>query len=161
MTQHVNITLEHVHSFAAAWYQALDFHAPTEEVLKMVADENLQMIFPERTLHGINDFVIWYAGGTYSDGESTRGVINIFFDEKHSVIRLDSIIDEDTITVQIVVAWQTSRFVPPAARSERIAADFTQEWTLRRSNKNHYGLVIESYNAVAVPPVYAPGFSRL
>ncbi len=161
MTQHVNKTREQVHSFAATWYQALDFHAPTEEVLKMVADENLQMIFPERTLHGINDFVIWYAGGTYSDGVSTPGVINIFFDEKHSVVLLNPIITEDTITAQIVVAWQTSRFVPPAARSERISADFTQEWILRRSNKNQYGLVIESYNAVAAPSVYAPGFSRL
>jgi hypothetical protein len=42
------------------------------------------MIFPEKTLIGLGDFMAWYAGGTYSDGERPRGVINIFFDENHT-----------------------------------------------------------------------------
>ena len=161
MTGHNAITLEQVQAFAAAWYQALDFHVPTEEILTLVADENVQMIFPEKTLHGVGDFAAWYSGGTYSDGEQTKGVINIFFDENHNVVSVDSKIGDASIEVQVVVAWQASWFVPPAAKSKRVSADFTQAWTLRSSTKNPYGLVIESYNAVVVPPSYAPGFARL
>src|SRR5215813_7051401 len=145
MRGHNAITKEQVQTFAAAWYQALDFHAPTEEILKLVADENVQMIFPEKTLHGVGDVIAWYAGGTYSDGEKAPGVINIFFDENHNVVSVEPEIGDDRIEVRVVVAWQASWFVPPAAKSKRVSADFTQAWTLRRSDKNPYGLVIESY----------------
>lgn len=161
MTGHNAVTQEQIQEFAAAWYQALDFHVPTEEILELVADENVQMIFPEKTLHGVGDFVAWYSGGTYSDGEQAPGVINIFFDENHNVVSVESQISADKIEVQVVVAWQASWFVPPAAKSKRVSADFTQAWILRPSDKNPYGLVIESYNAVVIPPNYAPGFARL
>ena len=161
MTGHNAITRQQVETFAAAWYQALDFHVPTEDILKLVADENVSMIFPEKTLHGVGDFLAWYAGGTYSDGEQAPGVINIFFDENHNVVSVDPQIGDDGVEVQVVVAWQASVFTPPAAKSKRVSADFTQAWTLRRSDKNPYGLVIESYNAVVVPPSFAPGFARL
>jgi hypothetical protein len=39
--------------------------------------------------------------------------------------------------------------------------DATQTWTVRRSSKNAYGLVISGYNATAEPFKYAPGFARL
>jgi len=157
----LKVTQEQIHAFAAAWYQALDFHVPTDKILELVADDNVQMIFPEKTLHGVGDFVAWYSGGTYSDGEKTPGVINIFFDENHNVVSVDPQISGDSIEVQVVVAWQASWFLPPAAKSKRVSADFTQAWSLRPSTKNPYGLVIESYNAVVVPPSYAPGFARL
>ena len=161
MTGHNVVTQEQIQAFAAAWYQALDFHVPTEEILKLVADDNVSMIFPEKTLHGVGDFLAWYAGGTYSDGEQAPGVINIFFDENHNVVSVDPTIGDDGVEVQVVVAWQASVFNPPAAKSKRVSADFTQAWTLRPSTKNPYGLVIESYNAVVVPPSFAPGFARL
>lgn len=161
MTDQPAITTEQVTAFATAWYQALDFHVPTEEILKLVADENVQMIFPEKTLHGVGDFIAWYAGGTYSDGEQAPGVINIFFDENHYLVSVEAKVGPDGVEATVVVGWQASVFVPPAAKSKRVSADFTQAWTLRRSDKNPYGLVIESYNAVAAPPVFAPGFARL
>ena len=73
MTGHNAVTQEQIQAFAAAWYQALDFHVPTEEILKLVADDNVSMIFPEKTLHGVGDFLAWYSGGTYSDGEQGAG----------------------------------------------------------------------------------------
>ena len=69
--------------------------------------------------------------------------------------------NESTAEVRVVVAWQASWFEPPAAKSKRVSADFTQVWKIRRSSKNEYGLEVTSYNAVAEPPVYAPGFARL
>ena len=160
MTHHMNLTEAQIKQFVAAWYLALDQHVPADECGSLVAD-NVEMIFPEKTLHGKGDFLAWYAGGTYSDGEKAPGVINIFFDENHNVVSVDPKIGDDSIEVQVVVAWQASWFVPPAAKSKRVSADFAQAWTLRPSTKNPYGLVIESYNAVVVPPSYAPGFARL
>jgi hypothetical protein len=150
-----------INEFAQAWYLALDQHVPSARIAELLAEDGLQMIFPEKTLHGMGDFLAWYAGGTYSDGEKAPGVINIFFDENHNVVSVDSAIEGDTAKVRVVVAWQASSFVPPAAKSKRVSADFTQDWVLRRSTKNPYGLAIVSYNAVAEPPRSAPGFARL
>lgn len=156
-----DITKQQVERFAAAWYQALDFHVPTDEVCTLVAQDDVQMIFPEKTLHGLDDFKAWYSGGTYSDGEQAPGVINIFFDENHNVVSVESSIAGDTAEARVVVAWQASSFTPPEAKSKRVSADFTQMWKMRRSDRNPYGLEITSYNAVAEPPVFAPGTARL
>ena len=149
-----------IKEFVTAWYLALDQHAPAEECLKLVADD-VQMIFPEKTLHGSRDFSAWYAGGTYSAGEKAPGVINIFFDENHNVVSVASKIAGDQAELDVLVAWQASWFVPPAAKSKRVSLDATQKWIVRKSNKNTYGLEVTSYNAMAEPFNYAPGFARL
>ena len=156
-----SITREQIERFVGAWYLALDQHVPSERIAEMLADDGLQMIFPEKTLHGMGDFLAWYAGGAYSDGEKAPGVINIFFDENHNVVSAESSVEGNKVKVRVVVAWQASTFTPPAAKSKRVSADFTQVWIVQRSTKNAYGLAIESYNAVAEPPVFAPGFARL
>jgi hypothetical protein len=154
------ISESQIEEFVNAWFLALDQHVPTAEISKLV-DDNVQMIFPEKTLHGIGDFQAWYAGGAYSDGEQAPGVINIFFDEDHNVASMESEAGGDQVNVRVVVAWQASMFIPPAAKSKRVVLDATQDWTLVKSDKNPYGLVITSYNAMAEPFVYAPGFARL
>lgn len=155
------ITEDQIKEFARAWYQALDVHAPAEELAALVAEQDAELVFPEKTLKGLDDFKAWYAGGTYSDGADTPGVIRIFFDENHNVASVESKIDGDTAFVTVVVAWQASWFEPPAAKSKRTSLDATQEWTLRRSDRNPYGLEIVRYNAVAEPFKYTPGFARL
>lgn len=160
MTHHMNLTEAQIHEFVLAWYLALDQHVPAEECGSLVADD-VEMIFPEKTLHGKSDFLAWYGGGTYSDGEKAPGVINIFFDENHNVVSVASKISGDSAELDVVVAWQASWFVPPGAKSKRVSLDATQKWTVRRSGKNAYGLEVSSYNAMAAPFNYAPGFARL
>jgi hypothetical protein len=154
------ITQEQIQKFMDAWFLALDQHVPVAECAKFVA-EDVEMIFPEKTLHGISDFKAWYAGGTYSDGEQAPGVINIFFDENHNLVSTESDIEGDQAKLRIVVAWQASLFVAPEPKSRRVSLDATQDWTLKPSEQNPYGLVITSYNAMAKPFAYAPGFVRL
>jgi hypothetical protein len=74
------ITEQQIQNFVTAWYLALDQHAPIEQCATLVADD-VEMIFPEKTLHGKNDFLAWCIGGKYSDGDTAPGVFNIFFDE--------------------------------------------------------------------------------
>ena len=154
------LTEAEINTFVTAWYLALDQHAPAEECLKLVADD-VQMIFPEKTLHGRGDFAAWYAGGAYADGEQAPGVINIFFDENHNVVSVESEISGAEARLRVVVAWQASLFVPPAAKSKRVSLDAIQDWAVRRSDKNVYGIEVTSYNAMAEPFRYAPGFARL
>ena len=155
------ITEQQIQKFVAAWYRALDQHVPPAECARLVADDKLDMIFPEKTLHGVSDFLAWYAGGTYSDGTAAPGVINIFFDENHNVVSVKSTIAGGQATLEVVVAWQASWFEPPAAKSKRVSLDATQAWVVRASSKNAYGLEVTSYNAMSKPFLYAPGFSRL
>jgi hypothetical protein len=154
------ITDAQINEFVAAWYLALDQHAPVDQVGSLVSDD-VQMIFPEKTLQGKSDFLAWCVGGTYADGDKAPGVYNIFFDENHNVVSVASKIAGDQAELDVVVAWQASLFVPPAAKSKRVSLDATQKWIVRKSGKNAYGLEVTSYNAMAEPFNYAPGFARL
>jgi hypothetical protein len=155
------LTDDNIKKFAAAWYLALDNHAPTDELAALLTDD-VQMIFPEKTLPGLADFKAWYAGGSYSDGSEAPGVINIFFDENHNVVSVDRVnASGDTVEVNVVVAWQASWFEKPATKAKRTSLDATQTWTLKASNKNKFGMAISRYNAMAKPFAYAPGFARL
>lgn len=154
-------TDDNMKKFAAAWYLALDNHAPTEELTSFLTDD-VQMVFPEKTLPGLDDFKAWYAGGKYGDGTEAPGVINIFFDENHNLVSVEKVKSAgDTVEVKVVVAWQASWFEKPATKAKRTSLDATQAWTLKPSNKNKFGLAISRYDAVAEPFAYAPGFARL
>jgi hypothetical protein len=160
MSHHNSLTEAGIRAFVDAWYLGLDQHAPTAFMGTLVSDD-VKMIFPEKTLHGKSDFLAWCAGGTYSDGEQAPGVYNIFFDEDHNVVSVDARVDGDEAELDVVVAWQASMFIPPAAKSRRVSLDAIQQWTIKASDQNQYGLVVTSYNAMAKPFVYTPGFARL
>ena len=157
----MSIDANTINQFVAEWYLRLDNHAPTEDLTALVTDD-VQMIFPEATLPGVNDFKCWYSGGKYSNGTEAPGVINIFFDENHNVVSVERIGGtDDAMELKVVVAWQASWFVKPATKAKRTSLDATQTWTVVKSNKNKFGLAISKYNAVAAPFAYAPGFARL
>jgi len=144
------ITEEQIKTFVAAWYQALDFHLPIEQVYPMLAVEGLRVVFPDGDITDHASFKVWY-----------DRVINLFFNENHYVQSVESEIHGDTATLNIVVGWQASWWEPPAAKSKRVSMDATQRWTVRRTDKNGYGLEIVTYNATVEPFKYAPGFARL
>ncbi len=145
-----SITEEQIKKFAAAWYLALDQHVPLEEAYQFLADEGLNMQFPDGDIRDFDSFKQWY-----------DRVIHLFFDENHNVQSVEATINGDQAEVRVVVGWQASWFEPPAAKSKRTSMDATQHWTVRRSSKNAYGLEIVSYDATAEPFKYAPGFATL
>jgi hypothetical protein len=144
------ITEDQIKKFAAAWYQALDFHVPIQDAYALLADKGLNMQFPDGDIRDLESFKKWY-----------DRVTNLFFDENHYVQTVEAKVSGDEATVDIVVGWQASWWEPPAAKSKRVSMDATQRWTVRRSNKNKYGLEIVTYNATVAPFKYAPGFARL
>jgi hypothetical protein len=144
------ITLDQIKRFVAAWYLALDQHAPIEGCYAMLADEGLNVQFPDGDIHDMPSFKKWY-----------DRVTNLFFDENHVVQTVDADIRGDEAELIVVVGWQASWWEPPAAKSKRVSMDATQKWTVRRSAKNAHGLEIVVYNATYKPFDYAPGFARL
>ena len=146
------LTLPEIKNFVAAWYLALDQHAPIEACNSMLADadKGLRVIFPDGDITDLASFKKWY-----------DRVTNIFFDENHNVASVEAQVNGDEATLDVVVAWQASWWEPPSAKSKRTSMDATQRWTVRKSSKNAYGLEIVTYNATVEPFKYAPGFARL
>ena len=144
------LTEEKVREFAEAWYLALDQHVPIDRIWRFLAEDGLRVIFPDGDITGYDTFKQWY-----------DRVTNLFFDENHNVVSVEAQINGDEADARVVVAWQASWFENPAAKSKRTSMDATQQWKVRRSNKNEYGLEIVQYNAQAEPFKYAPGFARL
>jgi hypothetical protein len=144
------ITDQQIKSFVAAWYRALDFHVPLDEIYTLLADKGLNMQFPDGNMKDYASFKLWY-----------DRVTNLFFDENHYVQTVDAKIDGEQAVLDIVVGWQASWWEAPSAKSKRVSMDATQRWTVRRSKKNAFGLEIVTYNATVEPFKYAPGFARL
>lgn len=115
---------QEVRDMVNAWYQALDVHASMASFLWMVSDESLEMRFPEATLKSVADFELWY-----------QTVIRIFFDEVHTMQKLDVKISPDgsEADIKLVVYWEASRWKPPARYSDRLKMDAYQTWKVRRS----------------------------
>lgn len=139
-----------IKEFAAAWYRALDFHVPISEAYSFLADQGLNMQFPDGDIRDFDSFKKWY-----------DRVTNLFFDENHYVQTVSIHLDGEEAVLDIVVGWQASWWVAPEAKSKRVSMDATQRWTVRKSEKNLYGLEIVTYNATVEPFKYAPGFARL
>jgi hypothetical protein len=141
---------ENIRRFAAAWFLALDVHAPVEECWRFLAETDLDMRFPDGKICDFASFKTWY-----------DRVTHLFFDENHNLHSVEVQARGDQAVVDIVVGWQASWFEPPAAKSKRTAMNATQRWSVRPSDKNAYGLEIVSYNATVKPFEYAPGFATL
>lgn len=117
------LTKEEVWDFATEWYKKLDIHAPMVEILPMLADEELEMEFPEGPSYGYAGFEAWY-----------QRVIRIFFDEVHTLKEVTPTSStDDTMNINVVVQWEASMWNPPDAKTARINCDAYQRWVVKRS----------------------------
>ncbi|MCE6990076.1 hypothetical protein [Dyadobacter sp. CY323] len=114
------LTQEAIKELALDWYAKLDVHVPMVEVLPLLADAELEMVFPEATVYGYAGFEGWF-----------QRVIRIFFDEVHTVKSVESTINGDRATVKVVVQWEASVWNAPEAYSKRIKCDAFQTWEVK------------------------------
>lgn len=139
------LTEDAVRSFVAEWFSALDRHAPEQEVLPLVA-EDPTVVLPEATLRSVAEFREWY-----------RTVTHRFFDETHTLTRLDVRLDSpEEAAVSLVVNWQANIWDPPAAKSVWLGFDATQDWTVVRRDGR---LAISVYDVKELAPM--PGSASL
>ncbi len=117
-----SLTEAEVKQLAKDWYLKLDVHAPLEDYVPFLAEEGLEMRFPEATVYGFDGFKDWY-----------ERVIRIFFDEVHTLKQVNVTLSGDKAEVKVIVKWEASVWKPPAAKSERIVLDAYQTWVIKRS----------------------------
>jgi len=141
------LTESEIKQFAVDWYQKLDVHAPLEEYIALVAEEGLEMRFPEVTAYGFDGFKNWY-----------ERVIGIFFDEVHTLKEVTVTPSPVQANVKVVVKWEASIWKPPAPTSERIILDAYQTWVVERSPKTEKP-VIKTYIVDSLD--YAEGSAKL
>ncbi|WP_437935925.1 hypothetical protein [Sorangium sp. So ce341] len=130
-----------------AWYEKLDAHAPVDELLPMLADEELELDLPEGTVRGHAGFKAWY-----------DGVTRKFFDELHELVELRVQVAEAEAQVALVVNWQARVWTPPAANSRWLGFDAAQRWLVRRSPESG-APVIARYVVDSITPM--PGSASL
>jgi hypothetical protein len=132
---------DEIEAFAADWYCKLDEHVPAAEIAPLVVDEGLEFVVPEAVLRSRGEFSDWYAGGG-----GHPGVINLFFDEVHTVSRLEARCQGPVAQVEVVVNWQGRRWTFAAPRSKWFGFDSFQTWQMVRSAETG-GPVIARYEA--------------
>ena len=151
---------DNIKQFAAAWYNALDIHAPVEQCLEFLAEDVKMNFPPDPPFTGYEGFRKWYVDI----------IIVTFFDESHNVASVNIANASDSeAELDIVVCWQASWFKPTGlsqdAKSHRTSMNAFQKWTVRPTDKkgalNTFGLEITFYDAAVKPFEYAPGFAQL
>ena len=116
------LTPEEINDLADRWYKALDVHAPLEDLLAMLADDGLEMVFPEGTSRGHAGFTEWY-----------ERVTRIFFDEVHTLKKVEPTLAGERADVEVVVNWQAKVWNPPEPTSKWLGFDAYQTWQVARS----------------------------
>jgi len=127
-TAEVGLTRDEIEAFAADWYHKLDEHVRAGDIMAMVLDQGLEFVVPEATLRSRREFAEWYAGG----GDHP-GVINLFFDEVHTLSLVEATSEGPDANVKVVVNWQGRRWTAPAPRSQWFGFDAFQTWRMVRS----------------------------
>jgi hypothetical protein len=141
------LTRKEIEDLADRWYKALDVHAPVEELWAMLLDEGNEMDWPEGPTYGHQGFKGWY-----------DRVTRIFFDEVHTLSKVDAAIDGESAQVEVVVNWQAKVWNPPEPNSKFLGFDAYQTWEVVRSPESG-NAVIKRYVVDKLEPM--PGSSEL
>lgn len=102
------LTEDAIRSFAENWYVALDQHVGLDDVLALIT-EDLEFKVPEDTFLGHEGFGRWYAAVTHR-----------FFDEVHTVTKVEPVIEGDRAVVRVLVNWQ-AKIWDPCGRPQPVA----------------------------------------
>lgn len=110
-----NPTDERTETFVREWFDLLSNHEPVERLLTFVADDDLEMVFPERTLHSHADFRSWYTVvGEY------------FIDQTNTLEEFATQCHEAKADITLRVVWRATR----TSDGTRLAFRVDQNWQL-------------------------------
>lgn len=132
------MSVDHVAGgFVRKWFDLLNEHAPVENLLDMVSDTDLTMVFPEATLRNHGDFRRWYddVGRNYTD-------------QSHVLQELDARDEVDRTDVQLTVVWKARQLCDGAQLAFRV----NQSWQLRETPETGKP-VISTYKVLSIDKV--------
>lgn len=88
----------------------------------MLADDGNEMDWPEGATRGHAEFKTWY-----------DRVTRVYFDEVHTVKKVNARLEGDAADVEVVVNWEAKTWNPPEPTSNRLCVDAYQTWRVIRS----------------------------
>jgi hypothetical protein len=135
----VQLTEKNIRAFAESWVAALDGHADPAEIRRYLVDSGLEMTFPEGVFREIDGAMKWY-----------DAAINLFFDERHTVIETAPTITGDSATVKVKLNWKSRAWKPPAAKSVWLDLVIDQVWELVAGE---HGPLIKTYTVGQIVPL--------
>ncbi len=119
-----------VQRFAKVWYDELSNRAPVELLLTMLADNGLDVRFPDARLRNHADFRAWYA----KVGEN-------FDQQQHIVESLATQPSENGMLVFVTVVWKARQ----KSDNKQLAMRASQTWTIGRAGPDNLPVIL-SYN---------------
>jgi hypothetical protein len=130
-----SLTADAVRAFADAWFDRLSRHVPVEELLPMISDSDLEMIFPDATLSDHGQVRTWYAeiGRTYGE-------------QSHVVERFAVRPGGEGADVDLSVVWRARK----VADGDWVAFRAGQVWHVARESGEP---VIQRYRVVSLDPI--------
>jgi hypothetical protein len=121
-------TQEEIKTFVQKWFDLLSIHVAVERLLPMIAPENLEMVFPERTLQSYDDFRDWYA----LVGQNVT-------DQEHILQELNSQDTEDGVEINLKVVWKAVQ----TSDGSHLAFLATQFWLLQKSAQTGQPVIVK------------------
>lgn len=130
------LTRWEVMHFVYHWFKKITEKAPQNELVEMIVDKDLNMVFPESTLKSHDDFKKWL-----------NDVTSKYFDQVHDVKMIHVDISGNRTSIDLIVNWEAHAWNPPDAFSDFINLDIHQTWRVEKtSDPNSYGgLRIKDY----------------
>jgi hypothetical protein len=104
---------------------------PSDNLVSLVTDRGLEMQFPDITVHSRDELKNVYETSIYK-----------FFDESHTIKKLDITTNGDITDVRINLRWESRQWNPPAAKSEKLASDVVQSFGLKRSSTTKKPVIV-------------------
>ncbi len=135
------LTQSEIKELVDEWFEGLNVHRPLVQMLPLLSDNGLKMVFPEATLTNLVEFESWY-----------QTVNSTFFDEDHIITDLSAEIDGEQAEVKVTVIWKASQWTAPAPTSTRTEMEAKQSWTVKRSAQTGKP-VITVYTVHSLEPV--------
>jgi ketosteroid isomerase-like protein len=126
-----------IRQFVQEWYDKLSDHVPVEQLLPMVSAQNLEMVFPEKTVRNEADFRDWYQyiGHTYAD-------------QSHTLEKLDSRPDRDGTHVDLTLIWKATQ----RSDGSRLTFRAEQSWLVGTSPGTGEPVIV-NYRVEALSPL--------
>lgn len=124
------LSREEVELLAVNFYHAFDTHADSENCLQYLDydSQNFEMLFLKDRVRSKDEFIKWY-----------NKTIRTSFDESHKLKEIVNFTEEGSgiVEVDVIIAWESSRWTPPDANSIRYKADIEQRWVVTRSSSSY------------------------
>lgn len=110
-------SIDVITQFGQSWFGKLNQHVDVENIIKMVSDTYLEMVFPKQTIKDHQEFREWY-----------KTVGETYYDQDHTIEKFDVQIS-DAAKIDVVVVWRAKQ----RSDDELLTVRVTQSWVITQS----------------------------